>query len=34
VIEGCENLNNYYNISITPTYAIDKDRDVYLKAGR
>jgi len=31
--QGWLKLNDYYNIFITPTYAIDTDRAVYLKAG-
>lgn len=31
--QGWLKLNNYYNIFITPSYAIEKDKLVYLKAG-
>lgn len=31
--QGWIKQNNYYNIFLTPTYAFDKDKAVYLKAG-
>ena len=31
--QGWLKLNNYYNVFIAPTYAIDKEKALYLKAG-